>query len=261
MPLKRSVSVCNSLGLPSPELVEFAPFLYQDIQEILTNTDAMISLINNNLVAMDNCRVLDLCCAKGTSLLRIAKRFSISGIGVDLSEFFIADAKLTAVQHKLKQQLKFVCQDANQFLSSNQEQFDIIIFQFVEDLIGSFPDTLKALATHLKPNGHLIIDTHYESQGYTPGVAATDASGAKSIELYIAESELVSKSRIGESRDEIEKRMGKEYNLLSKRAHELQKQHPELEQDINQFLLSHRKLQRQLLAGDIYHATWLLAKI
>ena len=61
-----------------------------------TKVDELIELLN----LKSQSAVLDIACGKGEILTRIAERYTISGVGVDISPFFVSDAK-----QKLKQRV------------------------------------------------------------------------------------------------------------------------------------------------------------
>jgi len=60
-------------------------------------------------------RVLDIACGKGEFLIRLAELYDISGIGVDISPYFIKDCLEKQQKRVPKSNLKFIEMDGTKY--------------------------------------------------------------------------------------------------------------------------------------------------
>ncbi len=68
---------------------------------------------------------LDLACGQGEMLCQWAKRYDVTGTGVDISEVFLASARQRAEELSVSSQLKFVHDDAGQYPTESQN-YDVV---------------------------------------------------------------------------------------------------------------------------------------
>ena len=74
--------------------------------------------------------ILDLCCGKAEMLCQWATKHPVTGIGVDISEVFIAAARRRVAELGLEDRISLVYSDAVQYLeqpkAGRDEQFDVV---------------------------------------------------------------------------------------------------------------------------------------
>lgn len=70
-------------------------------------------------------RQLDLACGKGEMLCRWARRFGITGIGVDISAVFIEAAQRRADELGVSSQVEFIREDATKYAIAPRS-YDIV---------------------------------------------------------------------------------------------------------------------------------------
>jgi SAM-dependent methyltransferase len=70
-------------------------------------------------------RQLDLACGKGEMLCQWARKFGISGTGVDISQVFLEAARLRAAEFRISDQVEFIRKDAVQFLP-RPDSYDVV---------------------------------------------------------------------------------------------------------------------------------------
>jgi cyclopropane fatty-acyl-phospholipid synthase-like methyltransferase len=104
-----------------------------------------------------DCRVLDIACGKGEILVRLAEKYGISGVGVDLSPFAINDCKQKHHERAPETDLKFIELDGAEYQPESGELFDVAMCigasWIFEDHIG----TLRALKKMTRSGGLVIV--------------------------------------------------------------------------------------------------------
>ena len=117
-------------------------------------------------------RQLDLACGKAEWLCQCAKAYGITGVGVDLSEVFIAAAKARAAELDVESQLSFVQGDAGAY-AAEPAAFDIVSCIGATWIGGGLVGTLKLMLPALKPGGLLLVGEPFWHE--TPPQAACEA--------------------------------------------------------------------------------------
>ena len=102
-------------------------------------------------------RVLDIACGKGEVLIRLAEKYGISGVGVDISPFCVRDCKEKHRQRAPETDLTFIELDGAKYQPASGELFDVVMCigasWVFEDHIG----TLRAIKKMVKPGGLVIV--------------------------------------------------------------------------------------------------------
>lgn len=119
-------------------------------------------------------RVLDVGCGTGIFLARIAKTYSIDGVGVDISKKSIETAKsirlrfprLRSGQARQAPRLRFQVADAVR-LPFKDESFDHVLSFDALEHIQDQSKALSEMVRALKPGGSLLIYTINKNQRYT----------------------------------------------------------------------------------------------
>jgi len=131
-----------------------------------------------NLLSLSkDSRVLDIACGKGEVLVRLAEKYGISGVGVDISPFFIKDSKEKHHQRASETDLTFIELDGAKYQPASGELFDAAMCIGASWIFENHIGTLRALKKMTKPGGLVIAgepfwlkepDTEYlEAAGIT----------------------------------------------------------------------------------------------
>ncbi|MBM3708073.1 MAG: class I SAM-dependent methyltransferase [Actinobacteria bacterium] len=119
--------------------------------------EGLLSLLNLN----ENCKVLDIGCGKGGLLTRLAELFNISGIGVDISPYFIKDCIDRKSERIPDSDIKFLEMDGAGYLPEKNELFDLAICLGASFVYKGFSGTIDALKKMTGPGGLIIIGEPY----------------------------------------------------------------------------------------------------
>lgn len=103
----------------------------------------------------DNSRVLDLGCLDGFTLLTLAAKKNVTGVGIDLSADGIALARNHAKDNGYD--LQFHQQTIEE--TDLQEKFDYVICSEVIEHVKDVSKLYEVIDKHLKPNGRVLLDT------------------------------------------------------------------------------------------------------
>ncbi len=253
-----SNTALKNYKLPEEEMRELLPYLYQDFEEIQTNTEAMIELAQLYWLDLEGKNVIDLCCSKGTSLLKLAKKFQCKGVGVDISSHFVADAKLRSLQNRLTSLVTFEHDDIRNYIKTNHTQYDLVIYPYHESIFGDMDTSLNHLQKLLKPKGHLLLSAQYRLKSLHSDISVVEEENIKSVETSIMESAFKNIGRVKDKQFDYTDRLKKEHHMLNKRSQELIAQKPYLRAHLDSFLQEHKRKIHQFQDNLLSHATWLL---
>lgn len=119
--------------------------------------EGLLSLLNLN----KNYKVLDIACGKGEVLIRLSELFNISGIGVDISPYFIKECEDRKNDRIPDSNIKFLEMDGADYRPEKNELFDITICMGASFVYKGFLGTITALKKMTKPDGLIIIGEPY----------------------------------------------------------------------------------------------------
>lgn len=102
---------------------------------------------------------LDLCCGKAEMLCRWAQRFAISGVGVDLSEVFLAAARQRAEELDVADCLTLLQGDAAHYQAN--QRFDVVSCIGATWIGNGLLGTLNLMKPALAPGGVLLVGEPY----------------------------------------------------------------------------------------------------
>lgn len=105
-------------------------------------------------------RVLDIACGKAELLVRLAERYGIAGVGVDLSPYCIRDARARAAERVPGADLRFLEQDGAAF-QGEAESFDLGVCLGASWVFGGHAGTLRALTGWVRPGGLVLVGEPY----------------------------------------------------------------------------------------------------
>jgi len=102
-------------------------------------------------------RVLDIACGKGEALVRLAEKYDISGVGVDLSPFCINDCRKKHQERAPETDLKFIELDGAKYQPASGELFDVAMCVGASWIFEDHAGTLRALKRMTRPGGLVIV--------------------------------------------------------------------------------------------------------
>lgn len=167
-------------------------------------TDAQLQLLGQVCRVGAGTRVLDLACGKGELLCRWAQQFGSGGVGVDLSEVFLAAARVRATELGVAALVDFEVGDAGAY-RAEPAAFDVASCLGATWIGGGVTGTIGLLRPTLRTGGLILIgepywvepppDEAYAALGVAPGDvetlpglldAFTDA-GTELVEMVLAD--------------------------------------------------------------------------
>lgn len=125
--------------------------------------------------------VLDVACGKGEMLTRLAERYRVSGVGIDISPYFAADAEQRFRDRVPGAQVEIFNMDGADY--SADQLFDLTMCIGASWVYKGFRRTLSALKAMTKPGGCILVgepfwlkephDAFLAAERYTPDMFGT----------------------------------------------------------------------------------------
>ena len=109
-------------------------------------------------------RVLEIATGKGEFIIQLAERFSIEGVGVDLSPYCITDAKRKHQKRVPDAHLSFLEMDGADYEPEKPESFDLVACIGASWIYGGYRGTLKALSGMAAPGSWIVVGEPYWRQ-------------------------------------------------------------------------------------------------
>lgn len=109
----------------------------------------------------ESARVVDIACGKGEFLIRLAEAYSVRGIGIDLSPFFIADAQKQLKARVPDADITFQKTNGADFTPDKPHSFALAACIGASWVFGGHAATLKALSTMIEPGGWVVVGEPY----------------------------------------------------------------------------------------------------
>lgn len=125
-------------------------------------------------------RVVDLGCGKAELLIRILERHDASAVGVDLSPYFLAEAREEAARRAPGARLELREEDVAR-TRLEPESFDLAIAVGAGGIWKAYGEALRTLARLVPPGGHVLLGEGYWRR--EPSAAYLEALGAERDEL------------------------------------------------------------------------------
>jgi len=113
--------------------------------------DELIELLELNTGSS----VLDIACGKGEMLTRLAERYEVSGVGVDISPYFVADTERKLQERVPGAQIKILNMDGVDY--SPDQSFDLTMCIGASWVYKGHRGTLSALKAMTKPGGLILV--------------------------------------------------------------------------------------------------------
>jgi SAM-dependent methyltransferase len=109
-------------------------------------------------------RVLDIATGKGEFLVRLAERYEIEGVGVDLSPYCIADARRKQQERVPEAQLRFLEMDGADYSPDELEGFDVVACIGASWIYAGHQGTLRVLASMAAGDSWIVVGEPYWRQ-------------------------------------------------------------------------------------------------
>ncbi len=109
-------------------------------------------------------RVLDIATGKGEFILRLAERYGVSGVGVDLSPYCIADAQKKAAQRLPDGQVEFLEMEGADYEPERPHSFALTSCLGASWIFDGYRGTLEALGRMATADGWIVVGEPYWRQ-------------------------------------------------------------------------------------------------
>jgi SAM-dependent methyltransferase len=101
-------------------------------------------------------RVLDIACGKAELLIRVARRWRCSSVGVDISPPFVAESRARASAAELAVVPEIIEGNGGEY-DGEPGSFDAAVCLGASWIWGGLPGTLRALSAWSKPGGLVVV--------------------------------------------------------------------------------------------------------
>jgi SAM-dependent methyltransferase len=123
-------------------------------------TDEKLMLLGDVCRLRPGQRQLDLACGKGEMLCRWAAHYGIHGVGVDLSDVFLAAARTRAAALRVADRVRFEHSEAASYAATATD-FDIVSCIGATWIGDGLPGTLDLMRRAVRPDGLLLVGEPY----------------------------------------------------------------------------------------------------
>jgi len=106
-------------------------------------------------------RVLEIATGKGEFIIRLAERYEIEGIGIDLSPYHVLDAEEKHKERIPDAELTFLEMDGANYEPEQPESFDLVACIGASWIYGDHEGTLKALKEMAAPGSWVVVGEPY----------------------------------------------------------------------------------------------------
>ena len=106
-------------------------------------------------------RVIDVACGKGEFLLRLAEAYGVDCLGIDLSAFYIAEARKRLQARAPKARVTFIEMDGAAFRPDEPHSFTVASCVGASWIYGGHAATLDALTNMVAPGGWVLTGEPY----------------------------------------------------------------------------------------------------
>jgi SAM-dependent methyltransferase len=122
-------------------------------------SEAKLALLGEMCRVRPGQRLLDLACGKGELLATWAHRYGVGGVGVDLSDVFLAAARERVVELGVGERVELVRADAGGYRP--EEPFDVAGCLGATWIGGGLAGTLALLHGAVRPGGRILVGEPY----------------------------------------------------------------------------------------------------
>jgi SAM-dependent methyltransferase len=120
-------------------------------------------------------QVLEIATGKGEFIIRLAERYEIEGVGIDLSPYHVSDAEKKRKERVPDAQLTFLEMDGANYKPEEPESFDLVACIGASWIYGGHKETLKALKEMAAPGSWVVVGEPYWRQ--EPAAEYLEATG------------------------------------------------------------------------------------
>jgi SAM-dependent methyltransferase len=106
-------------------------------------------------------RVLEIATGKGEFIVRLAERYGIGGVGVDLSPYCVADAREKHGERAPHASLHFLEMDGADYQPEPAERFSLVACIGASWIYGGHRETLEALNEMAAPGSWVVVGEPY----------------------------------------------------------------------------------------------------
>lgn len=125
-----------------------------------TSEEKLTSLVELLRLPADS-QVIDIACGKGEFLIRLAETYELRGEGIDISPFYIAEAKRRLESRAPDRGITFTQMNGADFRSDEPDKFVLASCIGASWIFGGHAETLGTLVRTVKPGGWVIVGEPY----------------------------------------------------------------------------------------------------
>ncbi|MCP4426557.1 MAG: class I SAM-dependent methyltransferase [Chloroflexi bacterium] len=115
-----------------------------------------------------NANVLELAMGKGEFILRLAEKYGVSGVGVDISPYVVRDAYAKLAERAPDANITFLEMGGADYQPDESESFDLTVCMGASWIFDGHKGTLAALKTMTKLGGLIVVGEPYWLQEPDP---------------------------------------------------------------------------------------------
>ncbi len=244
-------SIVNSLDGQDEALLPFLPYLLQDLWGIGASPKHLAELVKKHHLQYTIQTALDLGCGKGAVSMALAQEFGWTMTGIDAMPEFIQEAQQRAESFGIQQLCQFEVGDIRHAVSECSG-YDLVILGSIGPVLGTIPETLRAIVPCLNDMGYVLLDDEYAKSPSADNfpTRSETVQQIESTSFQIRDELFYSEDFMKTSNEEI-------FVHIGRRAVELQEQHPE-HATLFQDYVSAQAKENRVLEKYVTCVTWLL---
>ncbi len=126
----------------------------------------------------DSGQVLDVACGKGEFLCRVADRYLVTGVGIDLSPVTIEEARRNVASRGLEARIRLLHMDGGAYEPDPGQRFDLASCMGGSWIFGGHRGTLEALDRMARPGELVLVGEPFWRTDPDPGYLAETGQDA-----------------------------------------------------------------------------------
>jgi SAM-dependent methyltransferase len=253
---KQDESIAKSLDIKEIELLQYIPYILQDLFELGSDPE-IISCLIKDYVPDGRLKILDLGCGKGAVSIKLASELDCFSKGIDAVQDFIDEAVKYAGINGVSEKCKFEKGDIRLKINENRD-YNVIILGAIGPVFGDIYQTLNTLKSSLSKGGYVVLDDGYLKENSKINYAHYQRE--KDFYNLIEKSGFTIIEEVIFLRNFIEDKNRTYYLPIEKRINELVKKYPEKKYLFLEYLKAQEK-ENYILENELVTGTWLLKSI